>query len=116
MKKLILSSLVILLVASAASAQIRFGVKAGANLNKLSGQAFKEGYDLGYHLGAFSEIELGKSLGIQPEVLFNQVNTERASGTDPVLNNWQNNTSNIKLNYLSIPILLRYNVNNLLNA
>ncbi|MGI8636665.1 MAG: porin family protein, partial [Segetibacter sp.] len=88
--------------------------KVGANLTKITGQAFKDGYDLGYHVGVFAEIDVNKKWGIQPEVLWNQTNTQRASGTSAPLNNWQQNTNNIKLNYLSIPILLRYNVGSLI--
>lgn len=118
MKKLIVLAVALLSVATMANAQ-RIGVKAGANLNKVSGQAFKDGFDLGYHLGVFAEIDLNKKWGIQPELLFNQVNTKPSSASfDSVLNGWQNNTSSIKLNYLTIPILLRYNVNSMfsLNA
>lgn len=94
--------------------KFNFGGKLGANLTKITGQAFKDGYDLGYHLGAFAEIDLNQKWGIQPELLWNQTNTQRASGSDAVLNNWQQNTKDIKLNYLSIPVLLRYNVGSLI--
>ena len=116
MKRLLLFVFVCTSLGLVSNAQgVRLGLKAGANLNKISGQAFDEGYDLGYHLGAFSEIDFNKSFGIQPEVMFNQVNTKRASGSDAVVNNWQTNTSDIQLNYLSIPVLLRINVNNILS-
>jgi hypothetical protein len=111
MKKLVLSAVLLIALSAVTTAQkLSIGGKLGANLNKISGQAFSEGYELGYHIGAFAEIGLGKSWGIQPEVLWNQTNTKPASSTDEVWNNWQDNTKNIKLNYLSIPILLRYNL------
>ena len=104
-----------MVLATVANAQgFHFGGKAGASLTKVTGKAFKEGYDLGYHLGAFAEIDVTKKWGIQPEVLWNQVNTQRASGTDAVFNNFQTNTDDIKLDYLSIPVLLRYNATNFL--
>lgn len=110
-----LSAVLFLFIAGVSKAQkFNFGGKAGANLTKVTGQAFKDGYDLGYHVGAFAEIDLNKNWGIQPEVLWNQTNTQRASGTNAPLNNWQQNTNDIQLNYLSIPILLRYNVGSLL--
>lgn len=112
MKNYLLSALALILVASAASAQgIKFGIKLGANLNKVSGQSFKDGYDLGYHLGAFSEIGLTKKFGIQPEVLFNQVNTKRAAGFNEIYNQDNMNPSDIELRYLSIPVLLKYDLN-----
>jgi hypothetical protein len=111
MKKVLATVVMVVALASVSQAQ-KFNF--GANLTKITGQAFKEGYDLGYHVGAFAEIDLSKKFGIQPEVLWNQTNTQRASGSDAVLNNWQQNTNDIKLNYLTIPILLRYNIGSLI--
>jgi hypothetical protein len=114
MKKIIASVILLIALTGVANAQ-RFtvGGKAGANLTKITGMAFKEKYNLGYHVGVFAEIDLNKKWGIQPELLWNQVNTSPASGIDSVLNNWRNNTSDIQLQYLTIPILLRYNVGSL---
>ena len=101
-------------ITSVQSQKLNLGIKVGANLTKITGKAFKEEYNLGYQAGVFAEIELIKSLGIQPEVLFNQLNTTRAAGSDPIYNAWQTNTSAIKLNYLAIPVLLRYNLTDIL--
>jgi len=116
MKKLMLSLSLLMLVSAYSFAQggFRLGIKAGANMTKLSGQSFDDGFDLGYQVGAFSEIDFGKRIGIQPEVLFSQVNTKKASGFNSIYNNLAdpNATSDIQLKYLQIPILLRYNVGN----
>ena len=73
MKKVILSAFVLVLFVTLSQAQgIRLGVKAGANLNKISGQSFNDGFDLSYHAGGFMEIDLTKSWGIQPELLWSQ--------------------------------------------
>lgn len=115
MKKIISLAILVIALSGAVHAQrFNIGGKAGANLTKITGKAFKEEYNLGYHLGLFAEVDLNKKWGIQPEVIWNQVNTHRASGTDSVLNNWQNNTGSIQLKYLTIPILLRYNVGSLI--
>lgn len=114
MKKIIASAIFLIALSGIANAQrFTIGGKAGANLTKITGKAFKEEYNLGYHLGLFSEIDLSSKWGIQPEVIWNQVNAHRASGTDPILNNWQTNTGDIQLKYLTIPILLRYNIGSL---
>lgn len=111
MKRPFLLAIVLTICTSAAFSQgFKLGVKFGANMNKLTGQSFKDGYDLGYHLGAFSEIEFTKKWGIQPEVLFNQVNTKRASGFNEIYDQNNLNPSGIKLSYLSIPLLLKYDV------
>jgi hypothetical protein len=115
MKKIIASAILLIALAGVANAQtFSIGGKAGANLTKITGKAFKEEYNLGYQLGVFAEIDLSKKWGIQPELLWNQTTTHPGSGIDSILNNWQHNTSDIKLNYLTIPILLRYNIGNIL--
>jgi hypothetical protein len=102
---------VALLTMQAASAQFRLGAKAGANLVKVDGKSFKDEFRYGYHLGGFAEIGLtgdGK-LSLQPEVLFNQYATTLDSNFKSVYENVINsNQSHVKLNYLSIPILLNY--------
>jgi hypothetical protein len=117
MNKIILSLTFLLTLAAVSNAQgFRLGAKAGANLTKISGKSFNEEFDLGYHLGGFAEIDFSKKLGIQPEVLFNQVNAKRSSGFNSIYTNLSdpNAASDIKLNYLSIPVLLRYNVGKML--
>ena len=102
---------VALLSMQAASAQFRLGAKVGANLVKVAGKSFKDEFRYGYHLGGFAEIGLtgdGK-LSIQPEVLFNQYATTLDSNFKSVYENVINsNQSRVKLNYLSIPILVNY--------
>lgn len=84
------------------------GIKGGANLGKISGQSFKDEFTLGYHVGGFATINFGK-FGIQPEVLFNQTNVDTSSKFSDVYQ--FNHINNIKLNSLSIPIMLNYNLN-----
>lgn len=112
MKTKILSVVVFLFISSSLFSQgVTFGIKAGANLGKISGQSFKDEYNLGYHAGAFVTIG-GKKWGIQPEVLFNQVNTSTATGFSQITQ--LHDVNNIKLSYLSIPIFLNYNISNIL--
>jgi len=116
MKKLLLSFLVTAIAVTAANAQgFRLGVKAGANLNKIQGQSFNDGYNLGYQLGGFAEIDFSDKFGIQPEVLFSQSKTKYEQNTS-ALTQFDNLKSgdNIRLDYLSIPILLRINTGKLL--
>src|SRR5438045_2470413 len=98
MKKIIGSLIVLIGLSGAANAQhFTVGGKAGANLSKITGKAFKEEYNLGYNLGVFAEIDLSKKWGIQPELIWNQVATHPGSGIDSIWNNWQHNTGDIKL-------------------
>jgi hypothetical protein len=111
MKKIILLAcgLIIITVAADAQAGFRLGIKGGANLTRISGQSFNESYKLGYQLGGFAEIDFSELIGIQPEVLFSESNGRTASGTNPLYAGL-NGSQDIKLNYLSIPVLLRLNV------
>jgi len=102
---------VALLTMQAASAQFRLGAKAGANLVKVNGKSFKDEFRYGYHVGGFAEIGLtrDRKLSLQPEVLFNQYSTTLDSSFKSVYQNVINSSqSHVKLNYLSIPILLNY--------
>ena len=90
-------------------AQFHIGVKGGANIIKIDGESFKDQFRYGYHIGGFAEIGLGDKFGIQPEVLFNQYSTTVDSNYKHVYQNvFNSEQSNVKLNYLSIPILLNY--------
>lgn len=98
-----------LLTMQAASAQFRLGAKAGANLVKVEGQSFKDEFRYGYHLGGFAEIGIIRKLTIQPEVLFNQYSMTLDSSFKSVYENIiTSEQSHVKLNYLSVPILLNY--------
>jgi hypothetical protein len=115
MKKLFLA-LIVFGVAVASQAQgVRIGAKLGANLNKVTGKSFNEEFDLSYHAGGFLEIDINKKWGLQPEVYFNQATATRSSDFSTIYTGSNPNANtDIKLNYLSIPILLRYNVGNML--
>ena len=108
--KLFLSMVAMLLVSQVMMAQFHIGIKGGANVTKVDGKSFKDEFKYGYHLGGFAEIGLGGKLGIQPEVLFNQYSTTVDSNYKELYENVFNPAyqQNVKLNYLSIPVLLNY--------
>lgn len=82
MKKLILFATLFCLT-FAASAQVKFGIKAGISTSDLSGQDMIEenltvrlkNAEYGMHFGAFLRAQAG-ILFIQPEVTFNSINAE----------------------------------------
>ena len=107
--KLFLPVFAALLFSQAMMAQFHVGVKGGANIIKINGQSFKDQFKYGYHVGGFAEIGLGDKLGLQPEVLFNQVSTTVDSNYKHIYQNvFNSNQSTVKLSYLSIPVLLTY--------
>ncbi|MBM3432978.1 MAG: PorT family protein [Bacteroidetes bacterium] len=92
-----------------AFAQLDLGAKIGVNLTKIDGSAFSDQFKYGYHAGGFIAIPLGKKFGFQPEVLYNQ-NSLRVdtSFTNTVNGIFRGGITSVKLNYLSIPILINY--------
>lgn len=95
-------------ISQAAMGQFHIGVKGGANITKVDGKSFKDQFRYGYSLGGFMEIRLGNKFVLQPEVLYNQYASTLDSNFSNVYHNVFNGNSNIKLNYISIPILLNY--------
>lgn len=110
MKTKLLSLFAFLLFSQAIMAQFHLGAKAGANITKVEGKSFKDEFRYGYHIGGFAEIRLGNKFVLQPEVLFNQYATTLDSNFKNVYQDVFNPSyqSNVKLNYLSIPILINY--------
>lgn len=99
-----------LTIASLSFAQGSFhaGVKGGANVFKVDGKSFKDEFKHGYNLGAFAEINFNKKWGIQPEVLWNQTNTSTSNDFNDIYPHGVDDVKDVKLNYLSIPLLLTY--------
>jgi hypothetical protein len=106
--KLITFALLLFIGSSVFSQSFNIGIKAGANMGRISGESFNNEFSLGYHVGGFATIGLGKKFAIQPEVLFNQVNNDTTTNFSDVFK--VKNASKIQLKYLSIPLLLNYNV------
>ncbi len=108
--KILITVLVLSLGTTAAFAQgFKIGVKGGADIHKIDGKAFKDQFSYGYDLGGFAEIGLTKKFGIQPEVLFSQVNVDTSENFSDLYD--FNAVSSVKLKYLKIPLLLNYNAN-----
>lgn len=108
MKTKLLSLFAALLIAQAMMAQFHIGAKAGVNIIRVDGKSFKDEFRYGYSLGGFMEIRAGNKLVVQPELIWNQYATRLDSNYKNVYQDVFNGNSNIKLNYLSIPILLNY--------
>ena len=82
----------------------QIGIKGGVNVTKIDGKSFADEFNYGYHAGAFATVKISNHVQIQPEVLFNQYNSK----VDTALGNTINpkNFKDVKLNYLSVPLLL----------
>jgi hypothetical protein len=117
MKTQLAALIACILFTQVAMAQFKLGVKAGTNITKIEGKAFKDEFRYGYHAGAFIEIGLGDKFGIQPEVLFNQVSSRVDSSFKNIYQNAANfnNYKDVKLQYVSIPLILNYKLGNVLS-
>ena len=88
-----------LLTGGIVSAQtFQFGPKAGVNISNFSNGVGSESNTLvGFHVGGFVSFQLGKSLAIQPEVIFS---TQGAKYDDV-----NTTIKDFKANYLNIPVV-----------
>jgi Outer membrane protein beta-barrel domain len=83
-----------------ATAQIQFGVKAGANFATLTGTGSAGATTkVGFHGGGFARIPLVNSFFLQPELVYSG---QGAKATSDGL------VYNINQNYLNIPVLAKY--------
>lgn len=108
--KLVVLSLFLISFSSVSFAQkFEFGIKGGVDIHKIDGRSFDEQFSYGYQAGAFATIPLSKKFGIQPEVIFSQVNIDTSNDISSAYN--FKNLDKVKLKYLKIPLLLNYNPN-----
>jgi hypothetical protein len=98
-----------LFISQLVMAQFHLGIKAGANITKVDGKSFKQEFKYGYNLGGFAEIGLSSKFSFEPEVLFNQYSSTLDSSYKSIYEGViASNQSKVKLNYLTIPLLLDY--------
>lgn len=114
MKRVFLSFAILLAGTAALQAQkgFRLGAKVGANATKLDGQSFESGFNASWHAGAFAELDFTKKLGIQPELLWSQTKSTFVNNVNGLPSTLT--TRDVSLNYLSIPLLLRWSPNKLI--
>jgi hypothetical protein len=107
MKQILLAVLVFCMADTVQAQKLKIGIRGGANANKIDGKSFSDEFRYGYHLGGAVEMMFGKAIGIQPEVLFNQSNLRTGYSFDTLYRSINPGTlKDVRLNYLSIPILL----------
>jgi hypothetical protein len=84
------------------------GIKGGANINKIDGKGYDESFRFNYHLGGFAQFNFSDNIGLQPEVIFSQSSAKTSDNFSSIYTGFSDdaNRKNIKLNYLSIPLLL----------
>lgn len=113
MKRVSLSILALIVLAATATAQVKFGGKAGINLAKFSGKSdgvsYKTDSKIGLHIGGLAEFPITKSFSVMPEINFDQLGGQESQDLGPL------GTIEAKymLNYISVPVLAKYNAGGL---
>lgn len=114
MKKILLTSFMLCTV-FAFSQEIKFGAKVGLNLSNLRGD-YPTGIDehnskIGFQIGGFAEYEINDNLILQPELLFStQGNTYGYKDYYGGGSYYDGADYNLKLNYLNLPVILKYKI------
>ncbi|MBC7607186.1 MAG: PorT family protein [Burkholderiales bacterium] len=88
---------IVLICTLNSQAQIKIGIKAGANFSNLDG-TFNTKTRTGFHAGAVLEIKAFSNFSIQPEVLYSSQGAKFESST----------ISEINYNYITVPVLAKY--------
>ena len=90
----------------------RVGAKAGVNINKINGQAYKDGFNYNYLLGVFMQFNFSKTFGLQPEFNFVQSSSEFTNSSSTIYDDLflDGSQKKAKLDYLKVPLLLNINV------
>jgi len=96
MKKLIVTTL-LLIVTISTQAQVKLGIKAGANFSDLDGN-FDTSMKTGFHAGAVVEIKAFNNFSLQPEVLYSM------QGAKVTFSGAQE----INFSYITVPVMARY--------
>ena len=103
MKKVFLSFLLAASFAGA-SAQVQFGVKAGANIaNMIGDDAGDAKSKFGFNAGAFVEIPVAEQFSVKPELVYS------LQGAKAEIDELDEDVKT-NLSYLNIPILAKYNI------
>jgi len=108
-----------LLLTAAANAQTwHFGPKLDVNYSTIDGNGLKNKYSLGFQVGGFAEYNITKHWAIQPELLYSWSQYRKAGDFLTYYNNSGRSAAGDKINLatVSVPLLVRYNVNKIISV
>jgi hypothetical protein len=112
MKKsmLIVGTLLLCVTVMAQTHKVTLGVKAGLNISSLTldESELNSSKKMGFTAGFMVEVPLAKNFSLQPELLFSLQGTKISFSDKDVTNS--NYKGTIDLNYLNIPVMLKYYV------
>lgn len=107
---LIVCTLLLCATVTAQTEKIKIGIKAGLNISSLTfdESELESSKKTGFTAGVMAEIPLAKNFAIQPELLYSQQGMKFSYSDAEVSNSHYKSTVN--LNYLNIPVMLKYYV------
>jgi hypothetical protein len=86
----------------AAHAQIKLGIKGGANFSTITSDNYGEIKTIsGFNAGALASFPLFKGLSLQPEIMYSGQGAKSIEA---------NSTANLVMNYMNFPVLLKYSI------
>lgn len=90
----------------------RVGAKAGVNINKITGDSYRDGFNYNFLLGGFMQFNFSRRFGIQPEINFVQSSSTFSNDASDVYYDIFKDGSQRKarLDYLKVPVLLNINI------
>ena len=107
---LILGAIFLCTAVTAQTEKIKLGVKAGLNISSLNfdESELNSSDKTGFSAGIMVEVPLTKKFSIQPEMLYSQQGAKTSYSVADVTNSQYK--SKMELNYLNIPVMLKYYV------
>ncbi|WP_431241390.1 porin family protein [Flavobacterium sp. P21] len=112
MKKsmLIMCTLMLCATVTAQTEKVKLGVKAGLNISSLTfdESEIDSSSKSGFTVGLMGEIPLTENFSVQPELLYSQQGMKFSYADADVQNSHYKST--VSLNYINIPVMLKYYV------
>lgn len=112
MRKLFLLAIIFLTSVVSVSAQANFGIKGGVNFASILGDT-PSGlrYRTSFNVGIVAEIEASSNTSIQPEIMYSGQGFHFNGGLVGGINGVVLEEDNYELNYLNIPVVFKYYIN-----
>lgn len=97
MKRIIFSSVMLLLISGAYAQHVEYGIKGGVNFANLKDDAADNDADskTGFHVGGLAHIHITRAFAIQPEIVYSTQGAEYGN-------------AKLRLNYINVPVLAQY--------
>jgi hypothetical protein len=117
MKKIILTATAVFAISFANAQDVKFGIKGGLNLSSATISGIDEPFfgeissRTSFHFGGVAVIKITDKFTFQPELLLNSLGVKfNLTETQPQY--FYDSSNNIKLTYLSIPLIAKFNIFN----